>query len=212
MTTRLENGLLPEQSLVIQALATQPDWKKACDEAGVPYANFRRWIRMDAAFRDAYNGLHSGVIDAVRAQIEATAQKAAEVFDEATEATRDVSVEIKCPNCNTDIKITAEVPDWNVRMRAGETSLKVAKILKDVKEVGGVVTIAQLPLHLQIAYAAYKREGATAIPPGAYDQLVEAGIIKGALPAPKDDTVEAEWHEVDSADKQPTRKRRVRTN
>jgi len=201
MTARLESGLLPEQLSVLQELANLPDWKKACDAIGISHASFRRWIRQDTAFRDAYGHMHTGIIDAVRAQLNATAQKAAEVFDEATEATKDITIDIKCPTCNTDIKVTAEVPDWNTRMRAGETSLRVAKILKDVKEVEGTITLAQLPLYLQIAYASYRREGPRAIPPGAYDQLVQYGIIKEQMSAPQDEgTIEGEFHEIDSTD------------
>ncbi len=198
--TRLENGLFPDQAQVLQELQVQPDWKKACDAVGVSHSSFRRWIREDTAFRTYYNTMHEGVIDAVRAQMEATAQKAAEVFDEAVGATKDQTFEFKCPHCHGDVKITAEVPDWNTRMRAGEVSLKVAKILKDVKEVGGTITVAQLPLHLQLAWAAFKRDGRDAIPPASYDQLVGYGIIKGELPAPKGDVWEAEYREVTTDD------------
>lgn len=200
MTARLDNGLLPEQVQVLQELQTQPDWKKACDAVGVSHSSFRRWMRSDAAFREQYNRMHENVVDAVRAQLEATAQKAAEVFDEAVEATKDQTIELKCPHCGGEIKVTAEVPDWQTRIKAGEVSLKVAKVLKDVKEVGGVITIAQLPLHLQLAYAAFKREGRDAIPPGSYDQLVQYGIIKGELPSPRGPVLEGEYREIDSVD------------
>ena len=200
MVTRLDNGLLPEQAQFLQELQVQPDWKKACDALGISHGTYRRWIREDTAFRAAYNSMHEGVIDAVRAQLEATAQKAAEVFDEAVGATRDITVEFKCPHCNGAVKITAEVPDWNTRMRAGEISLKVAKILKDVKEVGGTVTIAQLPLHLQLAWAAFKRDGRDAIPPASYDELVQYGIIKGELALPRGEVTEAVWNEVTTSD------------
>lgn len=186
---RLANGLMVNQTKVLQAMEDTSDWKAACDAAGVGHEQFRQWIRRDPAFREAFEHAHSGVVEGVRKQLEASAQKAAEVYDEALEATKDWTLETECPECHKPIKITAEVPDYNIRLKAGDAVLRVSKILKDVKEVSGTIQIQDQPLHLQLAYAQYKRLGREAIPPNAYEKLVDLGIIK-ALP---DGTIDAEY-------------------
>ena len=178
---RNEAGLMPDQVLFLRKLGEVADWKKACDASKVSYDKFRQWIRRDSAFITAYDRASTGVVEGVRKQLESSAQKAAEVYDEALDATKDMDLELDCPHCGKHIKMVAEVPDFGTRLKAGDAVLRVSKILKDVKEVSGMITIADQPLYLQIAYARFKREGRDAIPPNAYDKLMELGIIK-ALP------------------------------
>jgi hypothetical protein len=194
MTIKLENDLTLEQNQMLQALAQQTDWRKACEEAGVAPTAFRRWLRESAPFKKAYNKLYAGVLESARTQLEISAQKAADVFDEALDATKDVTIELKCPHCDGEIKVEARVTDHAMRMKAGEVVLKVGKILKDVKETSGTITIAALPLHLQLAYASYKR-GET-IPPHFEEDLREAGLIK----ALGSGVEEGEYREIDPTD------------
>src|SRR3990167_321392 len=192
---RMANGLTIDQNLVLQELSASHNWKEACNKAGVEHSRFRSWIKRDQQFLRAFEELHGGAIEAVKAQLTSSAQRATETFDDALDATKDVTIETKCPACGSDIKIVAEVPDYGVRLKAGEVILKVNRILKDVKEVEGRVTIAALPLHLQLALAAYDAQ--QPIPPGAEKELRELGFIKetAALPAPIIE--EAEWEEID---------------
>jgi hypothetical protein len=187
---RLPNGLTIDQNQLIQELKLTNNWKLACDRVGISYDRFRDWMRRNQTFQRAYEELHAGTVNAVRKQLEASAQKAAEVFDEALDATKDVEIETTCPSCQAEIKITAQVPDYATRLKAGETVLKVGRVLKDVKEIEGRVTVASLPLHLQLALAAW-REGQP-IPPGYQRELNELGFIKGELPAP----IDTEWEEL----------------
>lgn len=189
--TKLENGLTTEQTQLLAELGQTADIKTACEATGVALRTFRRWIRDDAVFKKAFTSLHSGVLESAKAQIEIAAAKAANVFDEALDATKDVDLELECPHCHGEIRIKAQVSDHATRMKAGEVVLKVSKILKDVKETHGTVTVAALPLHMQIALAAFKR--GEPIPPSLEDKLTEMGFIK-ALP---EGSTEGEWHEVD---------------
>lgn len=195
---RLRNaqGLMLEQSLVLQELTSHSDWKKACDAVGVNYDRFRKWLRGDASFKAAFNTQFEKQADMVRQQIELSAQKAGEIYDSALSATRDLDIEVECTNCHTRLKITAEVPDWATRLKAGEVVLKVGKILKDVKEVQGKITIEQLDLPLRLALAAHNQ--GRVIPPGYYNQLVAEGFI--IPPQLSSGETEGEYREVDTAD------------
>jgi hypothetical protein len=196
---RDERGLLLEQKLVLQELEQHSDWKRACDAADVTHDKFRRWLRIDEPFKTAFNLQNAQQTDTVRKQIELSAQKAGEVYDEALTANKDLTLEVTCPNCKHEMKITAEVPDWSTRLKAGEVVLKVGKILKDVKEVSGKITVEQLDLPLRLALAAH--EAGRPIPPGFYNRLVADGFIKQPQ-LPAGDVQEGEWHEVDTTDEQ----------
>jgi hypothetical protein len=192
-------GLLLEQKLVLQELEQHSDWKRACDAAGVSHEKFRRWLRIDEPFKLAFSIQNDKQTDTVRKVIELSTQKAGEVYDDALSANKDLTLEITCPNCKHEMKITAEVPDWKTRLKAGEIVLKVGKILKDVKEVSGKITVEQLDLPLRLALASYHQ--GRQIPPGYYNQLVAEGFIKQpALPA--GDVQEGEWYEADTTDEQ----------
>lgn len=188
------NGLMLDQKLVLQEMEQHSDWKKACDAVGVTHDRFRKWLRIDASFKTAFNLQFEKQADMVRQQIELSAQKAGEIYDSALSATRDLDIELECPNCKHKMKVTAEVPDWSTRLKAGEVVLKVGKILKDVKEVSGKITVEQLDLPLRLALAAYNQ--GRVIPPGYFNQLVTEGFIKPPQQLPAGDTVEGEYHEV----------------
>lgn len=188
---RLDNGLTVDQNLILQELTMLGNWKQACDRAGVSYERFRTWIKRDEAFRKAFEELNAGAVESVRRQLEGSSQRAAEAFDDALEATKDVKIKTECPECHAEIELVAEVPDHATRLKSAEVILKVNKVLKDVKEVEGRITVAALPLHLQLALAAWRR-GDYGIPPGYRDQLIEYGMIK-ALPPGRPDVEEAEY-------------------
>lgn len=191
------DGLFADQKLVLQELTQHSDWRRACDTCGVSHDRFRRWLRQDEAFKAKFEAMFEHHTDAIRKQLEMSAEKAGEVFDGALGATKDLELELQCPHCKGDIKVTAEIPDWGTRLKAGEVILKVGRILKDVKEYEGRITIAQLPLHLQLALASYHQ--GKEIPPGYQRELAEAGFLKlAAGPEPE----EAEWHEVDTRNEQ----------
>lgn len=190
-----------EQKLMLQELEQHSDWKRACDATGVAHDKFRRWLRIDEAFKAAFAQQNEKQTDTVRRQIELSAQKAGELYDDALTATKDLDIELECPNCKHKMKVTAEVPDWSTRLKAGEVVLKVGKILKDVKEVSGKITVEQLDLPLRLALAAYNQ--GRVIPPGFYNELVAEGFIKPKeLPA-GDTTTEGEWHEVSDDIQEP---------
>ncbi len=187
------------QKLVLQEMEQHSDWKRACAIVGVTHDQFRRWLRSDGYFKAAFTRQHEKQADMVRAQIELSAQKAGEMFDSALDATKDLDIELECPHCKGKIKVTAEVPDWGARQKAGEVVLKVGKILKDVKEVSGRITIEQLDLPLRLALASYHL-GRT-IPPGYYSQLVAEGFIKPPQ-LPSGEVAEGEFREVDGEEEE----------
>src|SRR5581483_7880592 len=122
---RLRNGLTADQNLVMQELSRHGNWKRACDTTGVSYERFRHWMRKDPHFRRAFEEMNGETVESVKRQLESSAQRAAEVFDDALEAMKDAKLDIKCPACGVEIKIEAEVPDYATRLKAGETILKV---------------------------------------------------------------------------------------
>jgi hypothetical protein len=179
MTTRHlqakdEDGLTLVQRRCLQELALTTNWRQACDNADVPANTLRHWLSTDAPFQAAYNDLLGPAIAVARDMIESTALKAAGMYEEAVEAVNMVELELVCPECKHEFSIANPRPDWATRLRAGDTVLKVAKLLIDRKEISG--TLTHLTLEETLAVARWKHD--KQIPPVMIERLRQKGLIE----------------------------------
>jgi hypothetical protein len=149
------DGLTLVQRRLLQELALTADWRQACANAEVPANTLRHLLSTNVAFVDAYNKLLGPAVEVARDMMESTAVKAAGMYEEAVEAVRMVELEIVCPECKHEFSTTNPYPDWATRLRAGDTVLKVTKLLKDVKEISGSITHLNMEQSLALAKARY---------------------------------------------------------
>jgi hypothetical protein len=167
LQARDADGLTLMQRRALQALALTDDWRDACTEAQVSPNSVMHWLSNNEAFRAAYNDILRPNISIIRDMMETTALKATGMYDEAVTAVKMVELEIVCPSCAHKFSLTNPQPDWSTRLRAGDTAMRVAKVLKDVKEIEGTITHLNMEESLALASARYAiRRGQTpTIPP-----------------------------------------------
>lgn len=149
------DGLTLVQRRCLQELALTANWRQACDNAEVPPNTLRHWLSTNADFQSAYNDLLGPAVDVARDMIESTALKAAGMYEEAVEAVKMVELEIVCPQCKHEFSVANPRPDWSTRLRAGDTVLKVAKLLIDRKEISGTLTHLSMEQNLALARARF---------------------------------------------------------
>lgn len=168
-----KDGLTLLQRRTLQELAFTPDWREACVKVKVSPNTVKHWLTTEESFRLAYNNLLGPAVEITRDMLESAAIKAAGMYEEAVEAIKMVELEVHCPKCKHEFSVTNTRPDWNARLRAGDTLLKVSKILVERKEIEGTVT--HLSLEERIALARWKHDGQ--IPPSMVERLRQKGEI-----------------------------------
>lgn len=133
---RDEDGLMLNQRRLLQALATDPDFRTACREADVKVATAKRWLAKDEAFQRQYDEVLGPTLKLAKEVMESAAFKASVVFEEAVTATKGgLDQEVTCPECEHTFEVRTVVPDWNTRIRAGELIHKVVGLLIDRRQI-----------------------------------------------------------------------------
>ena len=153
LLARDADGLMLNQRRLLQEMAQVTDWRKACENAEIKPETARGWLTRDEAFIQAYNDLLGPAVEIARDLMESSALKAAGMYSEAIEAMKVIDTEVTCPHCRKEFTLESVTPDWNARLRAGDTILKSAKILKDVKEISGSITHLSMEESLALAKA-----------------------------------------------------------
>jgi hypothetical protein len=173
LQTRDKDGLTLAQRRLLGELALTTNWRQACTNAGVPPNTLRSLLSTNKAFQAAYNNLLGPAVEVARDMLESSVIKVAGMYDEAVEAVKMVELEIVCPECKHEFPVANPHPDWATRLRAGDTVLRVAKLLKDVKEISG--TITHLTLEESLALARWKHDGQ--ISPSMIERLRQKGLL-----------------------------------
>ncbi len=173
LQARDADGLTLTQRRALQELAFTDDWRQACVKAKVSPHSVKHWLSTNEAFHTAYNNLLGPAVAVVRDMMESSAVKAAGMYEKALDALKTVEREIRCPECQHEFILPESGPDWNARLRAGDTVMRVAKVLKDVKEIGGTITHLSMEENLALASAQHSiRNGQEpTIPPRMMDKL-----------------------------------------
>lgn len=173
LQVRGAEGLTLVQSRVLQEMALTTDWREACARVEANPRTVRSWLEHDPAFQDAYAALIGPAISTARDLMESSALKAAGVYNEAMEAIKVIEQEVTCPHCSLPFMTEMGMPDWNSRLRAGDTVMKVARILKDVSEKSVTITHLTMEDNLAIARANWEiSQGLQpTIPPAMLERL-----------------------------------------
>lgn len=149
------------------------NWREACEKAGVPANSLKYWLAHEPAFQKAYNSLLGPAVEVARDMIESTAVRAAGMYDEAIDAIKGIDCTVVCPACQHEFSAKVGEPDWAARLRAGDTVLKVSRILKDVKEIGATITHLSVEESLALARLKYALDHGIApdIPPHMMEKI-----------------------------------------
>lgn len=134
------DGLMLIQRQWLQELLVQGSWRKACTTLEIKERRVRGWLTDDESFSKAYDDLFSlEEAKLTRRELELMSGRAAGMYDEALEAERGLRQEVICPKCHEKFTINYTRPDWRIRLRAGDTILRSAKILQDTREIKGTL-------------------------------------------------------------------------
>jgi hypothetical protein len=139
------DGLMLVQRQFLQELLAQGSTRKACDVLKIRERRVRGWLTEDDAFRSAFDNLFSlEEATLTRREMEIMSGRAAGMYDEALDAERGRKIKAVCPKCGERFEAGYTAPDWRIRIRAGDTILRAAKILQETKEIKGTVTHVNL--------------------------------------------------------------------
>ena len=194
------DGLMIDQRRLLQAIPHYGDPKEACEAEGISWTRFSSWLSKDEAFQQAFNDCFGSPVETVKALFESSALKAWTVYDDALDATHTVKQHVTCPNeqdvtcpcgcaetftvlCNHTFPVEFETSNEAIRLRAGETVLKTAKVLVERKEV----TQTNIRLSLEEMVALTRLKSGRSIPPHLETKFRQMGLIKDWPRQPDDD-------------------------
>ncbi len=168
-----EDGLTLAMREVLQEMAHEPDIRRACGNAKVPFSTVKSWLQKEPGFQAAYDNLTTPATELIREIMEGHAMRATGMYAEAIDATDVVDVEVKCPDCDNVFHTEVAQPNWQARLKAGEVAMKVARVLKDVRES----THVNIKLTLEEAVAVAAIKSGRPVPPAMFARLRAKGAL-----------------------------------
>jgi len=173
---RGEDGLTEPQRFFLIELVGTGSAKQALANVDRDDSALRRWMK-EPSFKKKYDEVIKDNIDYLKLGLHNTAaEKIAVVFEEALEAQRPITVKEECPECGHRFTTQVSVDNWATRLKAAETLLKVAGVLKEEKKVD-ITHTRQLSAAEQSALIAHRH--GSYLPPHMVDRLRELGYIEG---------------------------------
>lgn len=175
-----DEGLTLQQRNLLQELALHPgDWRLACTNAEVAPKLCQSWLSTNESFLGAYNNLVGSSLDIVQDRMEDLAHRAGDMYEEAMEAVHYWSKDVTCPKCTHEFSVPVGGPDWNARLRSGDTIMKVSRVLIDRKQIEQT----NLNLSVEDSMALYSYRWAVdhgkpvTVKPSVIDKLKRMGVI-----------------------------------
>ena len=175
-----DEGLTLEQRNLLQELGMHPgDWKQACVNSQIPQKRCQRWLANNEAFLSAYNNLVGSSLDIVQDRMEDLAHRAGDMYEEAMEAVRYWSKDVTCPKCTHEFSVPVGGPDWNARLRSGDTIMKVSRVLIDRKQIEQTNVNLSVEQSMALMSYRYSKESGkpVTVKPSVLDELRRMGEI-----------------------------------
>lgn len=158
--------------------------------------SLRRWTKIPT-FRALFDQTILDNTAATRGSLHSSVTGAVDVYEEALQATKTIERKFACEACGERNEVEVIVENWAARLKAAETLLKITGILKEQKTIDfnakietRQIIVLTTPEHL--AWERYKT--GLPIPPHMEALLTDKGLIgQEALPAPKEEVIEADF-------------------
>lgn len=190
-------GLAPADHKLLQEIIATGSWQQAADNLSLPRRSVREKFARNKAFREAYEALFVGdEVEATKRELEMGATGLGGLYEDAINAELTKPIQVECPKCQNKFRVFVTMMDWATKLRAGETLLKLTRILKDEKsvKVGGMVGVVHMGMDEYLALQRLKM--GLHIPDHIYAKLTAAAVAGDFLvpPNPPDDrVVDAEY-------------------
>ena len=149
LVKRDDDGLMPKQRELLEALAENPDWRAAADALGLQPRRVGRWLREDPAFMSHYTAIFKASTEVAKLRVEGATEEAAETLVDLLESWK--SVEFKCEHCGKKNEVSVE--NSSIRAKAAELILKTGGVLVDRRETKVTGEILHLNFTQKIALA-----------------------------------------------------------
>ena len=156
LTTRNEQGLLPRQQELLEALADNADWRGAAEQVGITDNRVRRWLREDEAFRREYERMFQGATEVARLRVETASEEAVDTLFDLLTAEKVINMKLQCPKCDHKFDEAIRIENANVRAKAAEIIMKASGVLIDRRKVEMEGEVLHLTFTQKVALAQLK--------------------------------------------------------
>ena len=205
-----EQGLTLVERQLLTEIAMTGSWQKAAHSLGMDKRKVRALMKRDA-FKREYDKLFS--VEAVAAtakELTLISENAGDIYEEAVKAELEKKFPVTCEECGHKQTVLVKVMDWPTKLRAIETVLKIARVIKDERslKVEADIQITHVELTTGEYLALERLHRGMPVPDYMYYQLEEK--LKGSgqtlPPLPEGGgprMIEGEFHEVKKDEDRP---------
>ena len=152
-------------------------WTKAAETLGLTRRQVRNLFNKPA-FKDQYDALFSTEeIKTTRRELEMVSSDIADLYEDAKTAEMQKQVKAVCPKCEHKFDVWVTVMNWTAKLRAAETLLKIAGILKDTKSVKHEGQVGVIHLTIAEHLALLRLKSGLPVPPHVYQRLKAMGAL-----------------------------------
>lgn len=186
-------GLTTEQRRLLAEIAAIGDWRIAAQNVGLSSRQVREQFK-NQAFKDAYDNLFtSEELKVTQRELEMASSELGQLYQDAMQAEVQKTVNVVCPACKAKFNIFVTVMDWTAKLRAGETLLKLTRLMKDEKSIKMEGQVNVVHMELKDKLALWRVEMGLPVPPHVRDRLINLGLLDESK---RSDTIEGEFKEV----------------
>lgn len=202
-------GLTLTERRMLQEIAAVGDWEKAAKNMNMDKRKVRSMFKR-AAFKREYDILFP-VEEARVTQAELTliSEDAGTIYRQAIDAEIEKKIPVECDECGHKQYVLVKVMDWAVKLRAIETLLKVAHVIKDERslKVEAKVDVVNVQLTTGEFLALKQLEMGMPVPEHIYRQLEvkskDSGFDMPPMPQGAGPHIlEGDFHEVNQSSEQ----------
>ena len=172
--------LTQQQLSLLQEIAMEGDWHVAATKVGMTYRQVRALFTNNPMFKQAYDDLFTTEeLKTTARELEMASSELGQLYQDAMSAEMAKQVLADCPACGHKFKLFVKVMDWATKLKAGETLLKITRLLKDEKSVKmeGKATVEHVHMELADKVAIWRVEMGLPVPPHIHDRLVKLGLL-----------------------------------
>lgn len=135
LTERDEHGLSLQERRVLTEIASTGSWQEAAKNLGITRRQMQTLFARPS-FKQQYDELfNTEEIENAKRELNMAISGLGKIYEEALQAETVKRVTVECPKCKHSFNVFVEVVSWMARLKAGETLMKFARLLRDERSI-----------------------------------------------------------------------------
>lgn len=170
-----ERGLSLQERRVLVEIARTGSWQEAAKNLAMTRRQMQTLFGRPE-FKQHYDELfNTEEVENAKRELNMVVSGLGKLYEDALIAETDVRTRVACPKCNHRFEVVTRVLDWAARLKAGETLMKYARLLKDERSVKVEGNVGVIHMTAGEYIALQRLRMGLPVPEHIYRRLVDLG-------------------------------------